>query len=76
MLKDMVKAEAAGSQQGKQRKDEEEEDGKKKLKFSATMAKILLKHFEEVIGGRGVFILLELVENEATRHLVAKQLKS
>lgn len=62
MLKDMVKAEAA--------------IGDSKLKFATTMAKVTLKHFEIAVRGRGVFILLELVENEATKHLVSKQLKA
>ena len=63
MLKDMIKAEAAAS------------SGGSKLKFSSTMAKVTLKHFEAAISGRGVFILLELVENEATKSLVSKKLK-
>ena len=63
MLKDMIKAEVAGA------------GGEGKLKFSSTMAKVTLKHFEAAISGRGVFILLELVENEATKSLVSKQLK-
>ena len=40
------------------------------------MAKILLKHFDAAIAGRGVFILIELIETEATKHLVSKQLKA
>ena len=40
------------------------------------MAKILLKHFEEAINGRGVFILLELIENDATSKFVSKHLKA
>lgn len=40
------------------------------------MAKILLKHFEEAIGGRGVFILLELFETPCTQGFVSKQLKA
>lgn len=68
MLKDMVKGEVLSKQ------DEEGED--KKLKFSSTMAKICLKHFEVSLAGRGVFILLELIENPATTKLVAKQLKA
>ena len=40
------------------------------------MAKILLKHFDEAINGRGVFILLELFETEATKDFVSKQLKA
>jgi len=68
MLKDMVKGEAAWLTHG---------DGKAaKPEFASTMAKILLKHFEAAIGGRGVFILLELIENPATQALVSKQLKA
>ena len=48
----------------------------KKLKFASTMAKICLKHFEVALAGRGVFILLELIDNPATTNLVAKQLKA
>ncbi len=40
------------------------------------MAKILLKHIEGALTGRGVFILLELVENKATEQFVSKQLKA
>lgn len=60
MLKDMIKGEVS-----KAAKTGESED-KKQLKFSQTMAKILLKHFDEAINGRGVFILLELYETAAT----------
>jgi len=34
------------------------------------MAKILIKHFDESINGRGVFILLELYESEVTQKFV------
>ena len=69
MLKDMVKAEVRAVRQSA--------DGdKKKLKFSQSVAKILLKNLEESIKGRGVFILMELVENEETKDLVMKQLKA
>lgn len=60
MLKDMIKGEVS-----KAAKTGDSED-KKQLKFSQTMAKILLKHFDEAINGRGVFILLELYETAAT----------
>ena len=66
MLKDMVKGEVSKAGQI--------DNAKKQLKFSYTMSKILLKHFQEAINGRGVFILLELLENEATRDFVQKQL--
>ena len=70
MLKDMIKADATRSTAVKAKEDDE---GKStKLKFSSTVAKILLKHFEEAINGRGVFILLELIENEATSQFVSK----
>lgn len=73
MLKDMIKGEVAGSKE----KSEDKEDGEeKKLKYSATIAKIMLKHFDEAIKGRGVFILLELIETKETMHFVAKHLKA
>jgi len=71
----MIKGEAAAALNKKQ-SDNEEGDKPKKLKFASTMAKVVLKNFEGAIRGRGVFILLELVENEATKHLVSKQLKA
>lgn len=40
------------------------------------MAKVLLKHFDEAIGGRAVFIFIELLENEETKSMVYKQLKA
>lgn len=46
------------------------------LKLSSTIAKICLRHFEEVIKGRGVFILIELLEHENTKSFVLKQLKA
>ena len=71
MLKDMIKGEAAASQNAasdapKDEKDGAEEGKPGKLKFSATMAKVVLKHFDDAVKGRGVFILLELIENPAT----------
>ena len=71
MLKDMVKGEASGVGG-----DSGDDEKKQKLKFSATIAKILLKHFEQALHGRGVFIILELLENPATTTLVAKHLKA
>ena len=68
MLKEMIKAETVGAQA--------EGSGENKLKFSATMAKILLKHFDAAVSGRGVFILIELIENKATEQFVSKQLKA
>ena len=60
MLKDMIKGEVTkATARG-------EIENKKSLKFSSTIAKILLKHFDEAINGRGVFILLELFETPAT----------
>jgi len=64
MLKDMVKGEVT--------KTGEVTNAKKDLTFSYTMSKIVLKHFEEAIHGRGVFILLELLECEATQTFVKK----
>lgn len=72
MLKDMVKGEAARLTKS----DAGADDKTKKLKFASTMAKICLKHFEPCLSGRGVFILLELIENTATTDLVSKQLKA
>jgi len=60
MLKDMIKGEVTSAQERGQG------EGKKQLKFSSTMAKILLKHFDSAISGRGVFILLQLFETPAT----------
>jgi len=76
MLKDMVKAEVASKAVNMAKKGDEEESKPNKLKFATTMAKVTLKHFDIAVRGRGVFILLELVENEATKHLVSKQLKA
>ena len=75
MLKDMITGEVAGSKEKNEAKEEGDEKATK-LKYSATIAKILLKHFDEAIKGRGVFILLELIETKETQHLVAKQLKA
>ena len=75
MLKDMIKGEVKGKQ-SKPAKGADDEENNSKLKFSQTIAKICLKHFESAINGRGVFILLELIENDATQHLVSKQLKA
>jgi len=75
MLKDMVKADVTALSQA-QAKVEEGEEKPSKLKLSKTIAKILLKHFDEAIKGRGVFILLELIETKETQHLVSKQLKA
>lgn len=66
MLKDMIKGEVSRATKAGAT------DDKKQLKFSQTMAKILLKHFEEAIHGRGVFILLELFETQATQGFVSK----
>lgn len=65
LLKDMVKFESSST-------DEEAHS----QKFAAVMAKICLKHFDEVISSRAVFILLELLENEKTKKLVFKHLKA
>ena len=35
-----------------------------------------MKNFEDAIGTRAVFILIELLENDATKSLVQKQLKA
>lgn len=40
------------------------------------MAKILLKNLDESLTTKAVFILLELQENEVTRSIVEKKLKS
>ena len=65
LLKDMVKGEIQCYRASKP-----EERGK--LKFCSTMAKIMLKNFEQAIQGRAVFILLELIENEETKDMVEK----
>ena len=75
MLKDMIKGEIKGKS-AVSVKDADGEEKTTKLKFSQTIAKILLKHFDSAINGRGVFILLELIENAETQHLVSKQLKA
>ena len=61
MLKEMIKAESTASFD-----PTSAADSGNRLKFSATMAKILLKHFDAAVSGRGVFILIELIENKAT----------
>ena len=68
MLKDMIKGEVA--------KTGDVDNAKKQLKFSYTVSKILLKHFTEAINGRGVFILLELLENPKTQEFVLKHLSA
>ena len=68
MLKDMIKGEVA--------KAGDVDNAKKQLKFSYTVSKILLKHFTEAINGRGVFILLELLENAKTQEFVLKHLSA
>lgn len=45
-------------------------------KLSSQIAKICLRHFAEVVKGRGVFVLVELLEHEQTKELVYKQLKA
>ena len=40
------------------------------------IAKVLLKHFDEAISGRAVFIFVELLENDETKSMVYKQLKA
>lgn len=69
----MIKAEVAGN---KAFGVQEAPEGEKKFKFSQTMAKILLKHFDEAIKGRGVFILIQLCELPQTKPFVIKQLKA
>lgn len=61
LLKDMINAEAA-------RNDT--------VKLSSSIAKICLRHFDDVITGRGVFIFVELLEHANTKDLVSKQLKA
>lgn len=76
MLKGMIKGDVAREAALGDKKDKEEDGKSKKLKFSSTLAKIVLKHFDDALKGRGVFILLELFECEATQPFVSKQLKS
>lgn len=66
LLKDLVTAEC---EVVKEKADFE-------LKYSQQMAKILLKNFDDAITTRAVFILICLIENEATKPLVTKQLKA
>ena len=40
--------------------------------LSKRIAKVLLKHFDEAVGGRAVFIFIELLENDETKSLVYK----
>jgi deoxyribodipyrimidine photolyase-like uncharacterized protein len=46
------------------------------VKLSSQIAKICMRHFAEVIKGRGVFVLIELLEHDQTKELVYKQLKA
>ena len=71
MLKDMVKAEVTGEAA---LTAQEKAEHSKPLPFTKTVSKILLKHFEEAIAGRAVFILLQLIETPETSHFVKKQL--
>ena len=66
LLKDLVTAECEAAKDSK---------AEFELKYSQQMAKILLKNFDDAITTRAVFILICLIENEATKPLVAKQLK-
>jgi len=50
--------------------------GKNDIHLSKTIASILLKDLEAHISTRAVFILIELLEHEATKQLVFKQAKS
>ena len=61
LLKDMINAEVAVNEE---------------VKLSSQIAKICLRHFDEVIKGRGVFVLIELLEHEKTKDLVFKHLKA
>ena len=45
-------------------------------KLASQIAKICLRHFTDVVKGRGVFVLIELLEHESTKELVFKQLKA
>lgn len=63
LVKEMIKAEIAGA------KDAE-------LHLCQSVASILLKNFEQNISTRAVFILIELIENEATKDLLFKQVKA
>lgn len=60
LLKDMINAEATYAQG---------------TKLASQVAKICMRHFEQVIQGRGVFVLVELMEHASTKELVHKQLK-
>jgi hypothetical protein len=60
LLKDLVTAEC----------DVAKENPAFELKYSQQMSKILLKNFDDAITTRAVFILICLIENEATKPLV------
>jgi type III secretory pathway component EscU len=46
------------------------------LSLCQQIAKICLRHFDDVIKGRAVFILIELLEHANTKKMVLKQLKA
>lgn len=46
------------------------------LNFCTSIASILLKDFNATCSSRAVFILIELIESEATKSLVWKQAKA
>jgi hypothetical protein len=62
VVKDMVKAEAAGVSTS--------------FDFSKTIANVLLKDFEGHIKTRAVFIIIELLEHETTKQFIFKQAKA
>ena len=63
LLKDMVKAEVQARKTVGETFD---------LQFSKRIAKVVLKHFDDAIGGRAVFIFIELLENDETKPFVYK----
>jgi len=57
LLKDMINAETTTHET---------------VKLSSSIAKICLRHFNEVVKGRGVFVFVELLEHASTKELVSK----
>lgn len=60
LVKEMVKAEVQGGQN---------------LHFCKSISNLIFKDFDKVLATRGVFVILELYENEKTKDLVQKQLQ-
>lgn len=59
LLKDMVRADV---EQAAQRAGQ----GESTLKLAKTIARIVLKHLDQALTGRAVFVLIQLLETPAT----------